>query len=76
MIKIYNKNLTKIMGLRHISSISNKNNWHDLEWNLIIVKVKTLQDEIVRATEKGDMKTVYEIQRKLITSFEGNITES
>ena len=25
----------------------------------------------MRATEKGDMKTVYKLQRKLITSFEG-----
>jgi RNA-directed DNA polymerase len=45
--------------------------WNELEWKDIILKVKAHQDKIVRATMAGDMKGVYNLQRELITSFEG-----
>jgi hypothetical protein len=33
--------------------------------------VRVLQDQIVRATDKHEFKKVYDLQRKLVTSFEG-----
>jgi len=34
-------------------------------------KVRDLQDQIVKATLNNDMRTVYNLQRKLVVSFEG-----
>jgi RNA-directed DNA polymerase len=33
--------------------------------------VRVLQDQIVRAMDKHEFKKVYDLQRKLVTSFEG-----
>ena len=33
--------------------------------------VRVLQDQIVRATDKHEYKEVYNLQRKLVTSFKG-----
>jgi hypothetical protein len=36
-----------------------------------MLKVRNLQEQIVRATMNNEMKKVYDLQRKLVTSFEG-----
>jgi RNA-directed DNA polymerase len=46
-------------------------NWHNLPWLFIMNKVRDLQDQIVKATMNNDMRTVYNLQRRLVISFEG-----
>lgn len=46
-------------------------NWQELPWKEIMTYVRVLQDQIVRATDKHEYKEVYDLQRKLVTSFEG-----
>lgn len=50
---------------------SKANNWQEIPWSEINLKVRDLQDRIVKATLKNDMSQVYKLQSKLVTSFEG-----
>ena len=45
--------------------------WQEIAWQEVILKVRDLQDQIVKAATKNDMITVYRLQRILVTSFEG-----
>lgn len=55
--------------------MKNIQNWHDIDWKKVYNKVKTLQANLVEEykkveNKKSRMKKVFELQRKLITSFE------
>ena len=45
--------------------------WQEIAWQEVILKVRDLQDRIVKAAMKKDMREVYRLQRILVTSFEG-----
>jgi RNA-directed DNA polymerase len=44
--------------------------WHNIDWAKVENKIKDLQEKIVVATLKKDMKEVYKLQWTLIQSFE------
>jgi RNA-directed DNA polymerase len=46
----------------------NKTNWHIIPWKTFYGEVALLQEELIMAYRKGDMKMVYRLQRKLISS--------
>lgn len=48
-----------------------KKNWNDLEWNESYHKIWTLQEQLVMAYRMGNTYKVEQIQRKIVTSFEG-----
>lgn len=47
-----------------------KKEWHLINWKKVEAKVKSLQEEIVIATLKDNMKEVYRLQWQLLSSFE------
>lgn len=49
---------------------TSKKNWHDINWKKAEGKVKDFQEKIVVATLNKDFKTVYNLQWKLLSSFE------
>jgi RNA-directed DNA polymerase len=44
--------------------------WHDINWLDAHNKASAIQQEIVEAVLSNDMKTVYQLQRQLVVSFE------
>jgi|SRR5438132_2149407 hypothetical protein len=44
--------------------------WHDINWLDAYNKASAIQQEIVKAVLSNDMKTVYQLQRQLVVSFE------
>jgi RNA-directed DNA polymerase len=48
-----------------------KNGWHKINWRLAETKMKDLQEKIVIAILKRDLKEVYRLQWVIIQSFEG-----
>jgi RNA-directed DNA polymerase len=44
--------------------------WHKVNWLNANNKVSAIQQDIVKAVLSQDMKTVYRLQRQLVTSFE------
>lgn len=47
-----------------------KNGWQNIDWKKAEMKVKDLQERIVKAKLEKDMKGVYNLQWKLLKSFE------
>lgn len=41
------------------------NNWQEIPWSVVNLKVRDLQDRIVKATLKNEMNQVYKLQSKL-----------
>lgn len=61
--------MTKISNNK---TTSNKaNNWHEINWLDVNIRVQDLQDRIVKATMENNMKQVYKLQNELVISFEG-----
>jgi RNA-directed DNA polymerase len=85
-IKYYKINHIGILGLiegncnlwtinrRQMSSMTDnkksKNGWHDIDWKKTETKVRDIQEKIVIATIEKDFKKVYNLQWKLLTTFE------
>lgn len=57
--------------MQTMNKTNRANNWQEIIWKQVNLKVRDLQDKIVKATLTNDMGTVYKLQNKLITSFEG-----
>ena len=58
-IKSMNKNCNKATG------------WQEINWRKVNGRIQDLQDKIVKATLKNNIKKVYRLQNKLVVSFEG-----
>jgi len=52
-------------------TITKITNWQEIPWKKIVVKIRDLQDQIVKAKLNNDMKKVYKLQTQLVNSFEG-----
>jgi RNA-directed DNA polymerase len=46
-------------------------NWHDIPWKLFHEEVSKIQEEIVMAYKNKNLRLVYQLQRKLVTSLSG-----
>lgn len=46
-------------------------NWHYMPWILFYQQVSKTQEEIVMAYKNKDLRLVYQLQRKLVTSLPG-----
>ena len=46
-------------------------NWQQIPWKNIMIRVRDLQNKIVKATLEKDMRLVYKLQNQLVSSFEG-----
>lgn len=59
---------------RQLSSVTetqvSKKGWHNINWKEAEIKVKDFQEKIVIATLDKDFKKVYNLQWKLLSSFE------
>lgn len=42
-------------------------NWQEIPWKSIIIKVRNLQEQIIKAKLDKDMSLVYKLQRQLVT---------
>ena len=51
-------------------NIKSNNNWHEINWRNVYVKVNTLQKELVVAYKNKDWEKVHSLQNKLMMSFE------
>lgn len=47
-----------------------KKGWHEIDWKKVETKIKDIQEKIVTATLDKDFKKVYNLQWKLLTTFE------
>lgn len=60
--------------IRQKSSVTNKistrDGWHGIDWKKAEMKINNLQEKIVAATSKNNMKEVYNLQWILLQSFE------
>ena len=70
-----NKTLTLANSSKALYSVKRRitlknHQWHNIDWNKVETKVKGLQEKIVVATLKNDLKEVYRLQWLLIQSFE------
>lgn len=52
-------------------TITKINNWQEIPWKEIMIRIRDLQNKIVEATLEKDMRLVYKLQNQLVSSFEG-----
>lgn len=45
--------------------------WHDINWKEAETEIKSIQEQIVIATQRNDYKKVYMLQWKILNSFSG-----
>jgi len=71
-------NLIQVKGTQSIRmrrdfsiKVRPNNGWHEINWRLVETKMKDLQEKIVIAILKRDLKEVYRIQWVILQSFEG-----
>ena len=46
-------------------------NWHDIPWKPFHQQVSKIEEEIVMAYKNKNLRLVYQLQRKLVTSLSG-----
>ncbi len=49
------------------------NNWNEIDWKTVEIAVFKLQKRIYRASQRGDVKTVHQLQRLLSKSYYGRL---
>ena len=62
----------KNIQIQPITIKSNKaTGWQEINWKEVNIRIQDLQDKIVKATLKNNMKEVYRLQEEIVISFEG-----